>query len=366
MAILGIHAGSAWAYLILGGVAALFGLALTPLVRDLAWRFGVIDVPGARRVHAQGVPRLGGVAVFAATVAAFAAAAVLGIPAFTVLLGYGWKLSWLLAGTLVIVGLGAADDAWNIRPVAKLSVQVAAAGIAIAGGHGFSVISNPLTGGYTNLGALSVLATLIWIVGITNAFNLIDGLDGLAAGVALIACVTVFSVSLVQNRPDAALVAVALGGALLGFLRYNFHPASIFLGDSGSLLLGYLLSLLSIQGQQKGPTAIITLVPILALGLPITDTLLTVWRRLVGAGAPALFSADREHIHHRLLSRGMSHRQAVLVLYAVCSAFGLLAFVAVTVAGPGSALLIAGVGVGAYAGIRALGYGITTAADPSS
>ncbi len=366
MTVLGIHVGPAWAYLILGGVAALFGLAVTPLVRGLAWRFGVIDVPGGRRVHAQDVPRLGGVAVFAATVAAFAGAATLGIPAFPVLLGSGWQLGWLLAGALLIVGLGAADDAWNIRPVAKLSVQVLAAGIAIAGGYGFGVISNPLTGGYISLGPLSVLATVIWIVGITNAFNLIDGLDGLAAGVALIACATVFSVSLVQNRPDAALVAVALGGALLGFLRYNFHPASIFLGDSGSLLLGYLLSLLSIQGQQKGPTAIITLVPILALGLPITDTLLTVWRRLLGAGPPALFSADREHIHHRLLHRGMSHRQAVLVLYAVCGAFGVLAFVAVTVAGPGSTLLIAVVGIGAYAGLRSLGYSVTTVADRSS
>jgi len=218
------------------------------------------------------------------------------------------------------------------------------------------------------------LLTLLWVVGITNAFNLIDGLDGLAAGVALIAAGTLFVVSLAGGRAEVAAVAAALAGALAGFLYHNFNPASVFLGDSGSLLVGYVLSVLSIQAAQKGATAVVILVPILALGLPIMDTLLAMIRRVLGAlhvvqldserneyrflvvGSASVFRADREHIHHRLLSMGLTHRRAVLLLYGVCVALGLLAFLAVRARGSDTALLVGIVAVASYAGIRKLGY----------
>jgi len=265
-------------------------------------------------------------------------------------------LKWLALGSLLVTAIGVVDDVWSVRPSVKLAVQALAAAIALAAGYGFDVITNPFTGGYIELGGFGVAATLLWIIAITNGFNLIDGLDGLAAGVALIASATVFTITLVQSRPDAAVVSVVLAGAVAGFLPYNFYPASIFLGDCGALMLGYVLSVLSIQGQQKGPTAVVLLMPLLALGLPIIDTLLAVWRRFAAAGAPAIFAADSEHIHHRLLGLGLHHRDAVLLLYGVCSVFGLLAIVAVTVAGPGSALLVVAVASAAYVGIRTLGY----------
>src|SRR4029079_14963798 len=172
------------------------------------------------------------------------------------------------------------------------------------------------------------LVTVVWIVSITNAFNLIDGLDGLETGVAVLASATLLAISLSEGRADAACLWATLGGALVGFLRYNFNPASIFLGDSGSLLLGYLFAVLSIQSLQKGAAAVVVVAPLLALGLPIMEVVLTFLRRTLESGLGSVVRGDREHIHDRLVARGMTHRGAVLTLYVVCAAFGGLAFLA--------------------------------------
>lgn len=345
------------ALLACGATALGLSLALTPVVRGAALWAGVVDDPDERRVHAGRVPTLGGVAVALALIGGlwifdwFSAGA-----ASELLSNYGWRLRYFLIGGCIVLAGGIADDVRSLPPAAKLGLQVVAAVVAVSGGYGVSAITNPLTGGEITLGAVGGMLTVLWIVAVTNAFNLIDGLDGLAAGVALIAALSIIMIALVEGRPDAALLGSAFAGALLGFLRYNFHPASIFLGDSGSQLLGYTLSLLSIQGLQKGATTVVIIVPILALGLPLLDTAVAVLRRYLVAGFAAVFRADREHIHHRLVAMGMTQRRAVLILYVVCSMFGAVAFLSVVARGPVKGLLLAAVAVATLIGIRFLGY----------
>jgi UDP-GlcNAc:undecaprenyl-phosphate GlcNAc-1-phosphate transferase len=344
------------AYLILALTAGALALVATPPIAILAGHLGALDEPGHRRVHAHPVPRLGGVALLLATIGALYITPLLGVRALDLLEGQGWNLRWLLGGVLLIVITGSVDDVRGLPPLVKLGLQILAAGLALAGGYGLRGVTNPFGGGFIEFGAVGALLTLAWIVTITNAFNLIDGLDGLAAGVALIASTTLFAVSLAQGRTDAACLWATIAGALAGFLRYNFNPASIFLGDSGSLLLGYLLGVLSIQSLQKGATAVIVLVPMLALGLPLMEVVLTLLRRTFFSGVSSIFHADREHIHHRLMGQGMTHRRAVLTLYAVCVAFSALAFAAVAAQGFGRAAVVAVAAVAMYAGIKALGY----------
>lgn len=361
-------------YCVLGAAAAGFAFLLTPWVASLAVRLGAVDEPNERRVHAGAIPSLGGLAVFAAFLGALVVGLVVDQLAFDVFWGQWSPWVWLLAGALVVAACGTADDIWTLGPVPKLGFQVVAGGMVLAAGHGIAAVTNPVTGGSVYLGWWGVPLTLLWVVGITNAFNLIDGLDGLAAGVALIASGTLFVISLAGGHVEVALLAATLAGALAGFLWHNFHPAKVFLGDSGALVLGYLLAVFSIQASQKGATAVVILVPILALGLPIMDTLLAMVRRLLGAlhvvhwdserneyrflvlGSASIFRADREHIHHRLLRMGLTHRRAVLVLYAVCGALGAMAFLAVRAKGANIALLVAVVACASYVGIRKLAY----------
>jgi UDP-GlcNAc:undecaprenyl-phosphate GlcNAc-1-phosphate transferase len=338
-------------------VGAVVGaLMVTPLVRAAAWRLDAVDHGGGRRVHAGQVPRLGGVALLLAAGAALLLAEGLGWPVRATLDAYGWRLDWLGAGALLMLLIGVADDVRGLGPLTKVALQTVAALLALQGGYGFHGVTNPFTGGAIWLGPFGAVATVLWIVGITNAFNLIDGLDGLAAGTGLIAALTLFLVSLSEGRPDAALLAITLAGALVGFLRFNFNPATIFLGDAGSLLLGYVLSVLSIQSLQKGPTTVVILVPILTLGLPIIEATVTIGRRVLVAGLASVIQADQAHIHHRLLDLGMTHRRAVLLLYAVCVAFGALAFLAVSARGRGDALIVAAVALAAFLAVRKLGY----------
>jgi UDP-GlcNAc:undecaprenyl-phosphate GlcNAc-1-phosphate transferase len=226
--------------------------------------------------------------------------------------------------------------------------------MALAGGYGLVGATNPFTGGFVEFGRFAGLLTLLWILLITNALNLIDGLDGLAAGVAMIAAATLLAVSVGEGRVDAACLWAIILGALTGFLPYNFNPATIFLGDSGSLVLGYLLAVLSIESLQKGATAVVVLVPVLALGLPIMETVVTLLRRTIVSGIASVFRADRDHIHHRLLASGMTQRRAVLSLYAVGVAFSVLAFLAVVVNGAANAIVVGIATVALGAGIRAL------------
>jgi UDP-GlcNAc:undecaprenyl-phosphate GlcNAc-1-phosphate transferase len=361
-------------YVVLAALAAAIAFVLTPHVGALALRLGAIDEPGGRRIHQGRVPRLGGIGVFAAFLSALAVGwgfDLLGIDVFFSD-GAGW--SWVLGGATVVAGVGAVDDLRKVGPAAKLLFQLVAGLTVLLGGHGIAAVTNPFSGGVLSLGWLSAPITLLWVVGVTNAFNLIDGLDGLAAGVALIASSTLFMVSVMSGRVDVALLSATLAGSLAGFLYYNFNPASIFLGDSGALLLGYMLSVLSIHSAHKGATAVVIFVPILALGLPIMDILLSMLRRLLGAlhiaqvdaerneyrflfgRSASVFRADRNHIHHRLMRLGFTQRNVVLLLYAISVVLGLLAFLSVVLHESSTAALVAIVAGAAYVGIRKLGY----------
>jgi UDP-GlcNAc:undecaprenyl-phosphate GlcNAc-1-phosphate transferase len=341
-------------YLLLGGVAAALALLVTPVVRALALPLGALDEPSERRVHRGQIPRLGGLAVIAAISGSLLLGWAAGIP-IDFLTADDGRLMWLFAGTLTVAAAGMADDIWTLAPVPKLALQIAAASAVVAGGLGFDAVTDPFGGGAISLGPIAPLLSVVWVVGVTNAFNLVDGLDGLAAGVGLIASLTLIAVCWTQGRPDVALLAATLAGALLGFLWYNFYPASIFLGDSGSLVLGFFLAVLSIQARGKGTTAVVVLVPFLVLGLPIMDTLLAVVRRSSLSGIRSVLRADQEHIHHRLLRTGLDQRSAVLVLYGVSTAFGALALLAATLTGPGTAILIGGIALTALLAFRRLG-----------
>jgi len=361
-------------YAVLGLSATGFALLFTPAVRWLAFRIGAVDEPGGRRLHQGRIPRLGGLAVLAAFLAALAGGRVVELMFGAGSLGLGDSWTWLLVGGIVVSIGGAVDDVRSLGPLSKVAFQVLAGVIALVGGCGIATITNPITDGAMALGWLGPPLTLLWVVGITNAFNLIDGLDGLATGVGLIAAATLFAVSVAAGNIEVALLAVALAGSLAGFLFYNFNPASVFLGDSGSLLLGYLLAVLSMHASQKGATALVVLMPILALGLPIMDTLLAVLRRLLRelqvvspdpernqyrfflVGSISLFRADRDHIHHRLLSLGLTQRRVVLLLYGVCAALGAMAALAVTAHGLQTAVLVVAVSVATYVGVHQLGY----------
>lgn len=289
---------------------------LTPLVRQLAVRLGAVSVPGGRHIHAASVPRLGGLAI-----ALGFCGSLLGLlgfyPAvFNILVPYERPLVGAMGGGLFLCAVGALDDLRGVRAHYKLLAQIAAGVLAFALGFQIRAIYLPFIG-TLDMGVFALPVTLLWIVGITNAVNLIDGLDGLAAGVAFFAALTSFIVAYVSGSTFVALLMASLMGALIGFLFFNFNPARIFMGDSGSYFIGYMLATISLAGavQQKASTAISLLVPVLALGVPIFDTLFSMTRRVLERRP--LFSPDRGHVHHRLLDLGLTHRRAVMLLYGV-------------------------------------------------
>ena len=302
--------------LLAGAAAVVAGWFLTPLVVRASRVWELYDVPSdGRRVHTQPIPRLGGVAVFGATVLSLAFAA-----SISLVEGWGtafWQmrlLLGLLAGGTLLLLAGMFDDIKGLRPLYKLGAQVVAAVIVFALGFQVQLLSvGPASD--IALGWLSLPLTILWIVGVTNAFNLIDGLDGLATGIALVTLLTTLGVALMLGNYPVALVAVALSGSLVGFLRYNFSPARIFLGDSGSLFVGFMLAVLSVYGSMKSATAVLTIVPLSALALPLLDTGVAILRRWL-RGVP-LTGGDARHIHHRLLALGLSHRRVALVMCAV-------------------------------------------------
>lgn len=322
--------------------ALVLSVALTPWVIRLAHHWDAIDHPGERKVHKEPIPRLGGVAVFFAF-ALVSLAALLFRSHLRERLFEEWHF-WvaLAAGTTLVFLLGVWDDLHGSPVWLKFLVQTIAAGILIwGGGIRIQVLSNPF-GGKIELGWIAIPLTVLWVVGVTNAFNLIDGLDGLAGGIAFISVSTIFAISLsLGNRAVVVLISAALAGALLGFLKFNFHPARIFLGDCGSMFLGYMLAVLSMIGSNKRTAALALLVPILIVGIPVFDTLNAMMRRLARhvlkektwrpSALLAMFRADRAHIHHMLVDRGYSHRTSVLILYALALLLGLTAFIAVLV-----------------------------------
>ena len=295
--------------------------ALTPLLRTLAFQRGWLDHGlEARKIHGRPIPRLGGVAIVLGFYAPL-----LGLLLYPTSMAQRFyaepqRAAALLLGGLCIALLGLYDDVRGAGAGLKLSVQLAV-GVALwCSGLRVEMLGLPGLGALP-LGLLSLPVTVLWIAGVINAMNLIDGLDGLAGGVAFFALASSFVIALGRGEATMALLSAALAGSVLGFLVYNFNPASIFMGDTGSMFLGFVLAAGSVQTSQKASTAVALLVPLVALGLPITDTLLAIGRR-AASGRP-IFSADREHIHHRLLALGLSQRQAVLVLYGASSVLGL-------------------------------------------
>ncbi len=307
---------------ILAVVAALLiTFAATPIVKSFAHRVGAIDVPkDGRRMHTHPIPRLGGLAIF------------LGFLLSVVLFAnIDMEVQGILLGAVVVVIVGVIDDIVPLPALLKFALQIVAALIAVFHGVEINIISNPAFWGaaeYLNFGVLTVPVTVLWIVAITNSVNLIDGLDGLAAGVSAISSFTMLIIALVVADLNVAVIMAALAGSCLGFLPYNRNPARIFMGDTGALLLGYILATVSIIGLFKFYAIISFVVPVLVVGLPLFDTAFAIVRRVLRGRSP--MSPDRGHFHHRLIDMGLSQKQAVAIAYAISGILGLSAVVITT------------------------------------
>ena len=335
-----------------------FSLALsfvaTRQVRDLATRRGWVSVPrDTRHIHQTPLPRLGGVAIFLAFSVSLTVWLVLSkvFPQLAVGVAPNTLLRIYFPACLIFC-LGIYDDLRGAGPYLKFVVQAIAAVMLFLGG--MRVLDLPLIFSHSLPWFVGLPLTVLWVVAVTNAFNLIDGLDGLAAGSALFSTMVFFVVSLVVHSWLGSLMSVILAGAILGFLRFNFNPATIFLGDSGSLFIGFLLSALALAGAQKAPTFVAVAIPVVSFGLPILETLLSILRRLI-SGRP-IFTADSEHIHHKLLQMGFSHRQVVIVLYAVSAIFAMLSLFLLWPTGSTLGLVLAVVGTGIWLGVQHLNY----------
>lgn len=327
---------------------------LTPVIRSLALAKGLVDDnTSSRKIHSQPVPRLGGIAIVCAYYGPL-----IGLLLYETDLGRmfwntGSRAWGLIIGGIIIALLGVYDDLKGARAMTKFTVQFAVAGLMYYMGFRIGLIANPF-GASLDLGWLSLPFTLFWIVGVINAMNLIDGIDGLAGGVGLFCVGTLFVLSITRHDPLLMLFTATLGGAIIGFLFYNFNPATIFMGDTGSMFLGFILATTSVMTARKSSTAVAMLIPIVALGLPIMDTLLAIARRAV-RGHP-LFSADKDHIHHRLLTLGLSQKQVALVLWGVCLLLAITAWMLTWANSAQSGLLLAWLGVMSFLFMRKLGY----------
>jgi len=349
-------------------LAAGISFLVTPFIIKLAYKLGAIDRPDGRKIHTNPTPRFGGVGIFISFIITL------------IIIQYffpktnlsnsadNFNLPVLGFALLLVLLVGATDDIKNLKPGQKFLVQFLAATLIYLSGIKISAITNPFTGSLIDLGYLSFPLTIIWLTGITNAFNLIDGLDGLATGTGIIAGLTIFAISLFNNDITSAVLGIILAGSLFGFLGYNFNPAKIFLGDSGSLFAGFTLAVLSIQSSTKGSTAFSLIIALLALGVPIIDTSLAMLRRIfvwflpgqsknksIATKLHSMFLPDKRHIHHRLMASGYSQRTTVLLLYLVSSAFGVCA-VLVTAGSLNASLLIIGLGIFLIVAAKKLGY----------
>lgn len=300
-------------------VATIVTIAVTPQAKRIAWRLDAVDRPSARRINKKVIPRMGGIAVFCGIVAAVAlqlyGTARLGWPMVFEPAPHFKSMNYGLValGFVAVFLTGALDDVFQLKPWQKFLGQLVAAAIAVSGGLIIGTVVNPFDGGPLYLGWLAWPITIVYLVAYMNIFNLIDGLDGLATGIAGIAAFTMFVLSLLSGRADAASLAISLVGAAVGFLFYNFHPASIFLGDSGSLLIGYTLGTITLLSVTRiaGLTTII--IPLVIAAVPIIDTFSAIVRRM--RAHVSIGQADRGHIHHRLIDEGFDQRTAVLLIY---------------------------------------------------
>ena len=303
------------------GVALLISFIATPVVKALAQKMGAVDVPkDGRRMHDHPIPRMGGLAIFFG----FLLSTLLFVP-------MSQSLRGMLLGGVIIVILGMLDDIYALPAMPKLLVQIVAALVAVLHGNVIQVLSNPnifSSNPYWTLGIWAIPVTVIWIVGITNAVNLIDGLDGLAVGVATISSLTMLVIAMLVSDGLVALMMAALAGGCIGFMPYNLNPAKIFMGDTGSTFLGFILATASIQGLFKFYTIVSFAVPFLMLGLPLFDTCFAILRRVARGQNP--MSPDRSHVHHRLIDVGFNQKQAVAILYIISAILGLSAVVLTT------------------------------------
>lgn len=297
-------------------IAFAISLAATPFVITLAHKIGAVDVPDSqRRVHKKPIPRLGGLAIFYGFLVALLCFAKI-----------DEQLRGILIGALIIVGIGIIDDVKQLRALIKLAAQLLAAVIVVFHNVRITAISVPgfiSETGVLHLGIFSIPITIAWIVVVTNAVNLIDGLDGLAVGISSIASFSLFFIAILGGEQNVAIISAALAGGCLGFLPYNFNPAKIFMGDTGSQFLGFMLSAICIQGLFKGYVIISFIIPLLILGLPLFDTIFAILRR--AWNHKPIMGADRGHLHHRLLDSGFSQKQTVAILYIIASILGISA-----------------------------------------
>lgn len=299
-------------------VAFLISLGSTPIVKAFATKVGAMDVPrDARRVHDHPIPRMGGLSIFLGFL--------LSVLLFVDITN---EIRGILLGLVLIVATGVLDDIVSLNAWVKLGAQILAAVIAVLHGVEIHFFMHPnvfVQGNVLNIGWLSYPITVLWIVGITNSVNLIDGLDGLAVGVSTISCITILVAVLLTGGvdPSVPLLIAALAGACIGFMPYNLNPAQIFMGDTGSLMLGFTLSTVSVLGLFKFYTIVTFVVPVLALAVPLSDTIFAFCRRILHGQSP--FKADRGHFHHKLMDLGFNQKQSVAILYAISAILGLAA-----------------------------------------
>jgi UDP-GlcNAc:undecaprenyl-phosphate GlcNAc-1-phosphate transferase len=353
-------------------VAFVLSLLFTPAVRAVARKLGALDLPGGRKVHDHPIPRLGGFSIFVAFYVILIIVSQIDFFFFPSDFLEEINFPWLVVASFIMLGIGAVDDFRRVSPSIKFFFQIIAGVIVALACVKIQVITLPFR--TINLGIWSIPVTILWVVAITNAINLLDGLDGLAAGTSLIVCVAMFGISLLNQNIGIALCSAILAGSILGFLKYNFYPASIFLGDSGAYFLGFILSVLPLLGGLKGTATFAILIPLLALGLPIMDTALSMLRRLLRSlhimeideekneikffflDGFSVFRADRDHIHHRLLQMGLTQRKTVILLYAISLVLGGLAFSSIYFKNINYGLFLTTIGLASYIGVRKLGY----------
>ncbi len=324
--------------------------AVTPLCRDLAIRWGLVDRPDhIRKLHTSPIPRVGGISIFIACSGSLALLLLSPYQFGNVVRSHFDVVRNLFAAATIVFFTGLLDDLLGLKAWQKFAGQFVAAAVAVHAGVQISGIAgHPLPSWFV------IPVTLLWLVGCTNAFNLIDGVDGLAAGVGLFATMTVFIAALLDHNIALSIATVPLAGALLGILRFNFNPASIFLGDSGSLFIGFLLGCYSILWSQKSATILGMTAPLIALSIPLVDTGVSIIRRFLRR--QSIFSADHGHIHHKLLARGLTPRRAVILVYIICglcAALSLLQSFAHERFGGAVIVLFC---AGAWIGVQHLGY----------
>lgn len=303
-------------YFLIFSLSLLLSLTITPYLIKIAYKYNIVDKPNDRKIHQNPIPYLGGISIYLSFVVV---SSILHFSDYFTDKPYYFFVTLIIGGT-TIVFLGILDDKFDLSAKKKIAYQLFVAIFVVYMGIKIEYIFIPFVGEMVHLGWLSIPITIFWIIGITNAINLIDGLDGLAAGVSSIAIFSFFVIALMSNQQNIAFLSIILLGSILGFLYFNFHPAKIFMGDTGSLFLGFSLSLLTLQ-ELKQVTFFTLIVPIMLLAIPILDTSYALLRRKINH--QPIFKADKHHLHHQLMSNGLSHKKTVIVIYLISLTFAI-------------------------------------------